>query len=238
MNDLNIEIPLNSIVSIIGLNGSGKTSLLKCLNSLAEYDGEVIYKQKNIKDYELKEKAKQISYLPQTFIIPNINVKTLVGHGRFPHLEFGRKFADIDIEKVENAVELTNIKDLQNRKVASLSGGQRQRVYLAMAIAQDTETLLLDEPTTYLDIHYQLEIFNILLELKKLGKSVIMVLHDLQQAFSYSDYIVLMDKGEVVTIDTPINLAKQGYIKNIFGVKIIKSEESDNFLYPYIFVKE
>ncbi len=186
----------------------------------------------------MKEKAKQISYLPQTVIVPNIDIKTLVSHGRFPHLEFGRKFTDSDIEKVNNAMMLTNVKDLQNRKVSSLSGGQRQRVYLAMAIAQDTDVLLLDEPTTYLDIHYQLEIFNILLELKRLGKTVVMVLHDLQQAFTYSDYIVLMDKGGVVTIDTPLNLAKQDYIKNIFGVKIIKSEENDNFLYPYIFVKE
>ncbi len=238
LNNINLDIPLNSIVSIIGLNGCGKTTLLKCLNDIIPYKGQIKYGNNILKDISLKEKAKTISYLPQNYIIPNISIKGLVQHGRYPHLEFGRRLSVNDKKKINDAIAMTKLENLKGRYIATLSGGQRQRAYIAMAIAQDTDVILLDEPTTFLDINYQLEIFEIILQLKEKGKSIIMVLHDLQQAFTYSDYIIVMDKGEVIAMDTPTNLVGNSCIKNIFGINVECQKEDKKLLYPFIFVKE
>ncbi len=232
VKDINLNFSKGKITSIIGKNGSGKTSLLKCIASLYKYDGSILFNNIELKEFERKERARHIAYLPQENPIPDITVRALVEHGRFPHLGFGRTLSKSDREKIDHAVEITNIRELLNKNLKFLSGGERQRVYLAMIIAQDTQVLLLDEPTTFLDINYQLEIFEILKFLKNKGKTIILVIHDLQQAFSYSDNIVLLDNGIVKKSDVCENMVNDKDICEIFKVNVNINSDA-NSIYKY-----
>lgn len=183
IKNIDISFEKGSITSIIGKNGCGKTTLLKTASWLLKpfsgnimLDGESIY---NIPDKKL---AKKISFLPQIRIAPNISVYNLVMHGRFPYLGFPRIPHDEDRAIVENALEKLGLKKYRNKNVKELSGGERQKVYLAMVLAQDTDYIFLDEPTTYLDINHQLEILDIIKELRSMGRAVIMAIHDLNSA--------------------------------------------------------
>ncbi len=233
LNNVNINFNKGRITSIIGKNGSGKTSLLKCIASLNKYNGNILYDKVCLLEIERRERAKYIAYLPQEHVIPDITVNALVEHGRFPHIGFGRTLSKIDKEKIEYAIKLTNIRDILYKNVKTLSGGERQRTYLAMIIAQDTEVLILDEPTTFLDINYQIEIFDILKTLRNNGKTIILVIHDLQQAFTYSDDIVLLDKGNVVNSGDKNELVNDPNIREIFNISIEKTNDF-NSLYSYV----
>lgn len=182
-----------------------------------------------------KETAKVISYLPQNRDIPNIRVYDLVMHGRFPYLGFPRIPANEDKLKVREALYTLGIEKYRNKNIRELSGGQRQKVYIAMVLAQDTDVVFLDEPTTYLDINHQLEILEIVKNLKKMGKTVVMVIHDLNSALTFSDMVCLMDKGGVVIYDKPQAIYESGKIEEIFNVKCHEVGASDKYEKQYIF---
>lgn len=236
IKNISLTIEKGKIISIIGKNGCGKTTLLKTASKIIEpYSGDIFFKGKNIFEMTNKETAKIISYLPQNRDIPNIRVYDLVMHGRFPYLGFPRIPGYEDKIKVREALYILGIEKYKNKNIRELSGGQRQKVYIAMVLAQDTDVVFLDEPTTYLDINHQLEILGIVKGLKKMGKTVVMVIHDLNSALTFSDMVCLMDKGEIVIYDKPQTIYESGKIEEIFSVKCHEVGSTDKYEKKYIF---
>lgn len=229
IKNINIAFEEGSITSIVGKNGCGKTTLLKTASNLLKpFSGEVTIRGKDISSIPNKELAKKISFLPQLRTVPNITVLNLVMHGRYPYLGFSRTPQKKDKEIVEKAIENMGLNEYINKNIQELSGGQRQKVFIAMVIAQDTDIIFLDEPTTYLDINHQLEILEIIKKLKEMGKIIVMVLHDLSSALSYSDKICLLEKGQVAIYDTPQAVFDSKEMDRIFKVyseQVVVGEE-------------
>ncbi|NLK64017.1 MAG: ABC transporter ATP-binding protein [Tissierellia bacterium] len=236
IKNISLTFEKGKIISIIGKNGCGKTTLLKTASKIIEpYSGDILLKGKNIFDMTSKETAKVISYLPQNRDIPNIRVYDLVMHGRFPYLGFPRIPAYEDKNKVQEALYMLGIEKYKNKNIRELSGGQRQKVYIAMVLAQDSDIVFLDEPTTYLDINHQLEILEIVKDLKKMGKTVVMVIHDLNSALTFSDMVCLIDKGEIIVYDKPQEVYESGEIEKIFNINCHEVCASDKYEKQYIF---
>lgn len=225
-----------SITSIIGKNGCGKTTLLRTASNLLKpFRGHIIIDDKDIRDYQNKELAKKISFLPQLRAVANITVYNLVMHGRYPYLGFSRTPLKQDREIVDQAIENMCLNQHINKNIKELSGGQRQKVYIAMVLAQNTDIIFLDEPTTYLDVNHQLEILEIVKKLKQMGKTVIMVLHDLSNALSYSDKICLMDNGQVSIYNTAEAVFESKEIERIFKINSDQVVVGDEAKKQYVF---
>lgn len=239
IHKINLSIFENDFIAIIGPNGSGKSTLLKILaGQITPCSGTVFLNKLSYSTLLPKQLALHIAYYPQTRVIPNMRVQTLVSHGRFPHLGFGRVMAKKDHDKIQQALEITKTTALKERFVHTLSGGERQRAFLAMLIAQDTPIILLDEPMAYLDIGYQIEIMDILKKLNALGKTIVLVEHDLPSAFTFSKHIVVLNNGQIMANGSPDILEKESVIQEIFGITIKKlNETKENLLYPYVLVK-
>ena len=236
IKNINVTFEEGSITSIIGKNGCGKTTLLRTASNLLKpFGGEIIIDSKDIRDYHNKGLAKKISFLPQLRTVPNITVYNLVMHGRYPYLGFSRTPQKKDKEIVEQAIERMKLKQHLSKNIQQLSGGQRQKVYIAMVLAQNTDIIFLDEPTTYLDVNHQLEILEIVKKLKEMGKTVIMVLHDLSNALTYSDKICLLNNGEVSIYDTPDAVFTSKEIEHIFNVKSEQVVVGDEAKKQYVF---
>lgn len=219
IKNINLEILPNQITTIIGPNGCGKSTLLKTLaNSLTPYEGEITLHEKPLHSYSITEFAQHVAILPQVRNIPNTTVEALISHGRFPYLGFLRRLKPGDQEIIEQAMSLTGIIEKRYQSLYHLSGGERQRVYVAMTLAQDTEVILLDEPTTYLDMNHQYEILELVKKLHQQGKTIIMVLHDLAHALAYSDQIIVMNDGEIVKVGNPSLIIKEQVIEKIFNL--------------------
>ena len=201
IKDLNIEFKENQITTIIGSNGSGKSTLLMLLSRIYKpQTGFIEINQQDIQNYKIKEFAQKVAVVHQkNQINGDQDVKTIVGYGSLPYLHYSQKLSQEDYEIIDWALEVTNLKEYKNRTLKNLSGGQQQRVWIAMALAQKTPYLLLDEPTTYLDIRYQLELLRLLKEINQKYKiTIIMVLHDINQAIQYSDNIIAIKKGRII----------------------------------------
>lgn len=225
LDDITVSLPKNQFVSVIGPNGAGKSTLLKIIGGIIpRQSGEVIIDGQTITDMPRNEIAQKVSYLAQGRNIPDMTVKQLVQHGRFPYLSYPRRYTKNDREIAYKAMEQMNITEFVDRPVSTLSGGERQKAYIAMALTQDTDYVLLDEPTTYLDISHQIHLMKTLRELTYGGKSVIAVMHDLPLTFTFSDFIVVMKDGGIVTCDTPLNICKNGVLKEVFGIELQYSE--------------
>lgn len=236
IKDISLSFEEGNIISIIGKNGCGKTTLLKTASRLIKpYSGDVLLNGKSIFHVSSKDVAKHISYLPQNRDIPSIKAYDLVMYGRFPYLGFTRIPTYDDKLIVEDAIERLGVTEYKDKSIRELSGGERQKVYIAMILAQDTEIIFLDEPTTYLDINHQLEILEIVEGLRELGKTIVMVLHDLNSALTYSDKICLMDKGQVVIYDTPQAVYKSRTIEKVFAVDCQEVFLSDRKENQYVF---
>lgn len=220
VRDVSFTAPRGKVTSLIGPNGQGKTTLLRAAGGLlAPQAGQVLLDGRSVDSYRRRELARLAAVLPQVRETPAITVERLAAHGRYPHLGFGREMTQADREFVERAMDEAGVQDLRGRELASLSGGERQRAYIAMALAQDSQVLLLDEPTTYLDIGQRYEVLELIRRLNGRGKTVLMVLHDLSLAFAYSDYVALLDGGELRAYGSPQEVFQSGAVEAAFGVK-------------------
>ena len=221
LHGISLTIPSNRISVIIGANACGKSTLLKTMARLIKpTSGKVTLDGKPIDRIPSKELARTVGLLPQSPIVPEgISVADLVGRGRFPHQSWLGGWTKKDYEAVAEAMEIMNITELANRHIDELSGGQRQRVWIAMALAQQTDILFLDEPTTFLDITYQVEIIDLLTDLnRKYGTTIIMVLHDINLSARYADHIFALHTGKLVAEGTPSRVITSELIKDIFGL--------------------
>lgn len=220
VSDVSVSFPQGEITSIVGANGCGKSTLLMlCAGLLPISSGDILIGGEDISRLSRNAIAKQISYLGQIKNAGSISVRSLVSHGRFPYLGYPRRYTAEDNRKIAEAMELAGVCDISDRIVNELSGGQQQRVHIAMLLAQDTPTVLLDEPLTYLDISRQLELMELIVKLKSLGKTIIMVMHDLNLALSCSDKIAVMENGIITAFDTPKNIGGGDALLSALGVK-------------------
>jgi iron complex transport system ATP-binding protein len=224
LNGVDVVIPSNKISVIIGANACGKSTLLKTFARLIKpVSGEILLDGKKISAIPPKQLAQVLGLLPQSPVVPEgITVADLVARGRFPYQTFLKGMGKKDYEAVEEALEIMGITELANRSVDELSGGQRQRVWIAMALAQQTDILLLDEPTTFLDITYQVEILDLLTDLnRKRGTTIVMVLHDINLSARYADYIFAIQKGSLISQGTPSEVITEDLIKQVFGLNCV-----------------
>ena len=230
VRDLDVEIPDRSFTVIIGANGCGKSTLLRALaRVLKPARGTVLLDGKAIGDYPSRQVARVIGLLPQSPITPDgITVLELVSRGRFPHQGALRRESAEDRAVIERCLAETALTELKDRPVAELSGGQRQRAWIAMALAQDTELLLLDEPTTYLDLSHQIEVLDLCARLHEAGRTVVAVLHDLNQAARYASHLIALRDGEVIAAGPPARVITADLVERAFGLRarIIEDPES------------
>ena len=222
VNNIDISISKGEITILIGANGCGKSTLLSGMSRLLiPKEGNVFLEGKSIHDYKPKELAKKLAILPQGPIAPEgITVKELCYFGRNPYKSlFGGRSKE-DEEIVNWAIEVTGLKEFEDRKLDSLSGGQRQRAWIAMSLTQDTDILLLDEPTTYLDMSYQLEVLEVLEKLnKEKNITVVIVLHELNNACRFADNIIGFKKGKVICEGKPLDVITKENLKKIYGIE-------------------
>ena len=215
------------IYAIIGKNGCGKSTLLKtCAAILKPASGSIQLDERELSEYAPMERARKLSYLSQNRTAPGITAGRMTEHGCYPRLSQPRKLSAADREIVRRAMQDMDVYALRHKSMKELSGGECQRVYLAMQLAQDAQIMLLDEPTTYMDIEYQLSLMALLKSLARRGKTVVMVLHDLQQALKYADEIIAMDAGRIVSEGTADEMLSSGTIEKIFNVKISRIKNS------------
>ena len=220
--DMCFNVEDADIISIIGPNGSGKSTLLKALGRLLKPTKGVVYLNgKDIQEQNTTEVAKQMAMLPQSAVAPgDMTVYDLVCYGRMPYQKLLTPKSERDTAVVDAAMQATGIVDMQHRNLSTLSGGERQRAWLAMAIAQEPKILLLDEPTTFLDIHHQLEMMKLVSHLhKNLGITVIMVLHDLNHAARFSNRIVAVKDGKIMIDGSVENVFTDEILSSLYGVK-------------------
>ncbi|MFI1678931.1 ABC transporter ATP-binding protein [Streptomyces sp. NPDC020607] len=221
---LDLTIPDGRVTVIVGPNACGKSTTLRALGRLLKpRSGAVLLDGASLATLPTKKIAQQIGLLPQTPVAPEaITVADLVARGRQPHQRWWQQWSDADERAVTEAMERTDVVPLAERPVDELSGGQRQRVWIAMALAQDTGLLLLDEPTTYLDISHQVEVLDLVRQLNhESGRTIVVVLHDLNQAARYADHLVAMKAGEVVAEGTPAKIVTEELVREVFGLECV-----------------
>lgn len=220
-DDLDVQIPASEFTIIVGPNACGKSTLLRALSRLHRPTaGSILLDGTDIHRMDTKEVARRVGLLPQSAIAPDrMLVRDLVARGRSPHQGLFRQWSIEDHHAVERALTLTQTTDLSDRSVDELSGGQRQRVWLALVLAQETETILLDEPTTFLDMAHQLEILELCRHLHlHEGRTIVAVLHDLNQAARYASHLIAMRDGEIKAIGTPAEVVTEDMVRTIFGL--------------------
>ncbi|UYG17985.1 ABC transporter ATP-binding protein [Brachybacterium huguangmaarense] len=224
---LSVDIPDGSFTVIVGPNACGKSTLLRALSRLLSPDaGSIVLDGRAISTYRAKEAARIVGLLPQSSIAPEgITVADLVGRGRYPHQGLIRQWSERDREAVEAAMAQTHVADLGRRQVDELSGGQRQRVWVAMALAQQTPLLLLDEPTTFLDIAHQIELLDLFADLHDAGSTLVAVLHDLNHAARYATHLIAMKQGRVVAEGAPREIVTAELVEEVFGLPCLVVED-------------
>lgn len=221
VKDVTLEFVPGEVIVLLGPNGSGKTTLLKAaLGLLPTMEGTILYDGVDMKQLKRKQIAQKAALLSQSRNTPSIQALRMVLHGRFPYLSYPRSYSARDKEIAHEAMEITGSSQYENMNVSELSGGQRQGVYLAMALAQDTETVFMDEPTTYLDISHQLQVMQTARNLAKEGKAVVLVLHDLALALSGADRIAVFEEGKMRCCDTPEQIYESGVLNEVFKVEV------------------
>lgn len=218
--DLNASFQKNEITVIIGPNGCGKSTLLKLIvRLLRPVSGKIVLDGSDVFSLARKKFARKVSFLPQSRGVPHMSAGALVMHGRYPYLPYSRRFSERDYEAVENALTVTGTGEFRGLPMECLSGGERQKVYLALLIAQDADVVLLDEPTTYLDMNHQFELMNLITDLKLQGKTVIAVLHDLGLALRYADRVIVMNRGRLEAGGTSEEVFRSGAIDKVFHIR-------------------
>lgn len=228
LHDISMDFLPGTVTAIVGPNGCGKSTLLKAAAGLLPItSGRIAARE---------PRARHIAYLPQSRPVPEITAGRLVLHGRFPWLTWPRRYRAEDEAAARSAMERLGVANLTGAPVSELSGGTRQKVYLAMALAQGADTLLLDEPTSYLDIGHQLQLMQLCRELAREGKALAVVLHDLPLALAYADRVAVMDAGRLLTLDTPAAVVASGILDRVFGVRLLEVPTPRGM--QYVFVPE
>ncbi|HBT86038.1 MAG: ATP-binding cassette domain-containing protein [Fermentimonas sp.] len=221
LDKVGMQFNRGKITSLIGGNGAGKSTLLSIISRLLSQDGGVVLvDEKNITEYKSKMLAQRLSILKQSnHIRLKLTVRELVSFGRFPYSQ--EKLTKEDIKMVDRAIDFLNLKEIEHSYIDELSGGQKQRAYMAMVVAQDTEYILLDEPLNNLDMKHSVQTMKIMRKLAdELGKTIIIVLHDINFASHYSDYIVALKNGKIIYHDTTENIIQEDVLKDVFDINI------------------
>lgn len=236
ISKLNVEIEKGKITTILGPNGSGKSTLLSIFAGLNKpTSGEVSINGKSINSLKQKELAREIAIVHQQNTVPSdITVKELVAYGRIPHKKYFQGNNESDDEIIEWAIKRTGLENLKDKAVMGMSGGERQRAFIAMSLAQKSEILFLDEPTTYLDIYHQIEILELVKELNdEEDLTVVMVLHDINQAIKYSDNVIVMKSGQVIASGNANKVINMSLLNNVYNIGGFISEiEKETFFVP------
>ena len=232
LKNVDLKLSLGKIVVLLGPNGCGKSTLLRsACGLLTKNSGEILLDGTALEHYSARQIAQKVAYLPQSRSVPNISARRMVLHGRFPYLSYPRRYRAEDRQIAEQALRWADAAELANRTVAELSGGQRQKVYLAMALAQDTETILMDEPTTFLDVRHQLEVMALVRRLAEQGKAVVLVLHDLCLAMETADEIAVMFEGQIRMIGSPEEIYASGVLDRIMGITLRRAKTESGWHY-------
>ncbi|MEI7307912.1 Fe(3+) dicitrate ABC transporter ATP-binding protein FecE [Pectobacterium carotovorum] len=220
LDGLSLSLPAGKITALLGPNGCGKSTLLKCFAKLLTPEsGAIQLNGKPLSAFSARQLSRHLALLPQQHLTPEgITVRDMVAYGRSPWLSLWGRLSPDDRQRVQLAMEKTHIVDLADERLTDLSGGQRQRAFLAMLLAQDTPVVLLDEPTTYLDINHQVELMKLLRELNQAGKTVVTVLHDLNQASRYCDHLVMLADGRMMAQGSPHEVMKPELLQRVFSI--------------------
>lgn len=232
LSEISLSVPKGTLISVIGKNGSGKSTLLKTVIGIINAkSGEMLVDGES--ELSHQSMAKKVSYLAQGKSVSDMTVEQLVLHGRFPHLSYPRRYSKKDREISSAALRQMGIADIAGTPLSALSGGMRQKAYIAMALAQDTDYILLDEPTTYLDISNQVELMKILRSLADRGKGIVAVMHDLPLAFGFSDRIAVIKDAKIAAFDTPQKICDSGIVQEVFGIDLQYSPAEKSYHYKY-----
>lgn len=221
--DLSLSFEKGKITTLLGANGSGKTTLFKlCTRNLRPKRGLIMLDDENIFHLQRRDFAKKVAIVhQQNRVTGTITVRELVSYGRTPHIKMMQQATKEDDEAIDWSLEVTNLKEIADEQVVSLSGGQRQRVWIAMALAQKSEMIFLDEPTTYLDVRYQVELLELIRSLNRdFGLSIVMVLHDINQALQYSDHLVGLKNGKLLFYGKPEEVITQENISSLYQIPL------------------
>ncbi len=222
VKDLSAAIPRGKITALVGPNGCGKSTLLRGLARLLKPQSGVVYLDgESIAKLPTRDVAKRLGVLPQAPVAPEgLTVRELVAQGRYPHQSWLQQWSQDDEALTDRALRMTDMEEFGDRPLDTLSGGQRQRAWIAMTLAQDTDILLLDEPTTFLDLAHQLEVLDLLYDLNQTQKhTIVMVLHDLNQASRYADYLMVMRQGTIFAQGTPVEVMTEAMVQQVFGLE-------------------
>ena len=225
LHDLSVSLEAGKLTVIIGPNGCGKSTLLKAvLGLIPRAEGEVVLDGVPFSTLRRQEIARRIAYLAQGASIPDMIVEELVLRGRFPYLSYPRGYTQKDRDLARLAMERVGIAALAREPMSALSGGLRQTAYIAMALAQGTDSILLDEPTTYLDVAHQLALMKLLRQLSAEGRGITAVMHDLPLALNFADTVAVMAEGKIVMVGAPREIAASGVIGAVFGVEVMQTD--------------
>lgn len=234
IHQISLELEPGKVTVLAGANGCGKSTLLKTITGmLKKTSGEIEIHGRKIETFRSEELAQKIAYLPQNRNIPEISVLRMVLHGRFPYLKYPRRYQKADIEIAKKALCQVGMEAYEEKKVSQLSGGMQQKVYIAMALAQDTPVIVMDEPTTFLDIVYQIKLMELVQQLARQGKAVILVLHDISLALRVADKIVILSDGRIVGEGTPEEVFQSGVLDQVFGVTFRRIWTGEGWQYYY-----
>ncbi|SHK21177.1 iron complex transport system ATP-binding protein [Hathewaya proteolytica DSM 3090] len=231
VEDVSFNIEKNSITTIIGPNGCGKSTILKAISRTKKPSkGNIYLEDKNIREIDPKVISQKMAIVPQSPMVPeDFTVRDLIGYGRYPYLGWMGKLTKKDYEIIDWAIYETRLEQLQHRQISTMSGGERQRAWIAMALAQKPDILLLDEPTTYLDISHQFELLELVRKLnKKMNITIVMVLHDLNQAARYSDNIIVIKDHRKYLEGPPEKIITKDVLENVFNISVKVVYDEDN----------
>jgi len=231
LTDVSVTLPEGAVTVIAGPNGCGKSTLLKALSGILPAAGCALLDGRNLLTLDRRELAKKVAFLPQNRPFPEIIVKKMVLHGRFPYLSYPRRYRAEDLRIARDAMARMDLQDQEQMPVSELSGGMRQKVYIAMVLAQDTPAVLMDEPTTFLDVAHQLQMMEQAAQMAQAGKSVLLVLHDLTLAMQYCSRIAVMENGTIAAAGTPEEIWTSGCIDRVFGVTLCRIETPNGYHY-------
>ncbi len=232
LHDISLDIHSGEVLALVGPNGSGKSTLLRTiLGLIPKRSGEIFLNGEEISTLTPRKIAQRAAFLTQSRTTPNITARRMVLHARFPYLSYPRRYRATDYAIADEALRFADAYDLASRPMQQLSGGQRQKVYLAMSIAQQTPAVLMDEPTTYLDMHHQFQVMEMANQLAGEGKAVVLVLHDLPLAMEHAHRIAVLENGHIRDVGTPEEIYKSGTLEAVFQVKISRTKVGERLHY-------